>query len=173
MSIIEFVEKSLGRWRSLRSVHHLAFSHLEEVNSEIEIISLDKNDPQVISLCQDNNIDPNLAQTPFKMSWEGESDWDEKEELKGSTILVPIPDHDNPLQGRLLRDQGYAETMPAVAKYTIQEDGTFVLITQYDRASAEEKIWFVNPQLRFRVSTIKTSSGKGATTASFSSEIKI
>ncbi len=42
--------------------------------------------------------------------------------------------------------------MPAVAKYTIQEDGTFVLITQYNRASAEEKIWFVNPQLRFRVS---------------------
>ena len=154
MSITEFVAQSLGRWRSLRSVHHLAFSHLEEVNSEIEIIGLNTSDIEVIQLCKEHNIDPSLAQSPFKMTWEGESDWDEQEELKGSTILVPISNdkHDN--QGRLLRDKGYAETMPAIAEYDIQEDGTFVLITKYDRASAEEKIWFANPKLRFRVSMI-------------------
>ena len=173
MSISEFVEQSLGSWRSLRSVHHLAFSHLEEVNSEIEIIGLSTDDTEVINLCKEHNIDPSLARSPFKMTWEGESDWDEQEELKGSTILVPIPNDDNDNKGRLLRDQGYAETMPAIAEYEIQADGTFVLITKYDRASAEEKIWFANPKLRFRVSMIKTSGGKGVTTASFSSEIRI
>ena len=173
MSISEFVRQSLGNWRSLRSVHHLAFSHLEEVNSEIEIVGLNTDDKEVISLCQQYEIDPKLAQSPFKMSWEGESDWDEKEELKGSTVLVPIPDEGNDNQGRLLRDQGYAETIPAVARYNILPDGTFVLITEYDRACAEEKIWFANPKLRFRVSMIKTSDGKGVTTASFSSEIKV
>ena len=173
MTITKFVEQSLGNWRSLRSVHHLAFSHLEEVNSEIEIIPLNLSDPDVISLCQEHNIDPQLAQSPFKMSWQGESDWDENEELKGSTVLVPIPDTDNPCKGRLLRDQGYAETVTAIAHYEIQPDGTFVLITKYDRASAEEKIWFINPNLRFRVSMIKTSEGKGVTTASFSSELRV
>ena len=26
------------------------------------------------------------------MSWEGETDWDEEDVLKGQTILVPVPD---------------------------------------------------------------------------------
>lgn len=172
MKIKEFVAQSIGNWRSQRSVHHLAFSHLEEVKSEIEIIALQKDDLDVINLCREHNIDPQLIESPFRMTWEGESDWDEQEELKGTTILVPIPDTDNPQKGRLLRDRGYAETMPAIANYEILEDGTFVLTTNYDRASAEEKIWFVNPKLRFRVSMIKTSDGKGVVTASFSSEIR-
>ncbi|MFM7859203.1 MAG: phycobiliprotein lyase, partial [Flammeovirgaceae bacterium] len=29
MGIQEFVEKSIGSWRSQRSAHHLAFSHFE------------------------------------------------------------------------------------------------------------------------------------------------
>ena len=62
--------------------------------------------------------------------------------------------------------------MTAIANYEIQEDGTFVLTTSYDRASAEEKIWFVNPNLRFRVAMIKTSNGKGVVNASFSTEIR-
>jgi phycoerythrin-associated linker protein len=172
MTISTFVQKSLGNWRSLRSVHHLAFSHLEEVRSEIEIIPLTVDDPLVISLCQEHNIDVALAESPFRMSWEGESDWDGQEELKGTTVLVPIPDPDNSHKGQLLRDRGYAETMPAIALYEIQEDGTFILTTNYDRASAEEKIWFVNPNLRFRVSMIKTADGKGVVTTSFSSEIR-
>ncbi len=172
MAIAEFVQKSLGNWRSHRSVHHLAFGHLEEVNSTIEIVTLNVDDPLVISLCKEHNIDPQLAQSPFRMSWEGESDWDEDEELKGTTVLVPIPDPQNPQQGKLLRDRGYAETMTAIAHYHLTEDGTFVLLTNYDRAAAEEKIWFVNPNLRFRISMIKTSDGKGVTTASFSSEIR-
>ncbi len=173
MTITEFVQQSLGTWRSLRSVHHMAFRYLEEVNSEIEIIPLNLDDPQVVNLCKEHNINPHLAQSPFQMSWEGESDWDENEELKGSTVLVPIPNQDNPNIGQLLRDRGYAETMTAIANYEIVADGTFILTTKYDRASAEEKIWFVNPNLRFRVSLIKTSDGKGVTTASFSSEIRL
>ncbi|MEL6855933.1 MAG: phycobiliprotein lyase, partial [Cyanobacteria bacterium J06607_13] len=75
--------------------------------------------------------------------------------------------------GQLLRDQGYAETIPAAGRYIIQTDGTFVLTTGYDRAAAEEKIWFATKNLRFRVSLIKTSTGKGVTTASLSSEVRL
>ena len=62
--------------------------------------------------------------------------------------------------------------MPTEGNYQISEDGTFILLTPYDRAMAEEKIWFATPNLRFRVSLIKTSDGTGVTTASFSSEIR-
>ncbi len=172
MDINEFVNRSLGRWRSQRSAHHLAFSHYEQVISTIDIVPLQLDDPAVIELCKTNNIDLQTAAHPFRMSWEGESDWDEEETIKGSTVLVPIPDRDNLKQGRLLRDQGYAETIASVGNYYFTEDDTFVLLTPYERAMAEEKIWFATPNLRFRVSLIKTSGGSGVTTASFSSEIR-
>ena len=172
MNIDEFVQLSLGEWRSQRSAHHLAFQHFEAVTSEIEIIGLDVEDSQVIELCKVNDIDPKLANSPFKMTWEGESDWDDDETMSGSTILVPIPEVNDLTRGKLLREQGYAETIPSIGEYEIKEDGTFILVTSYDRAAAEEKIWFATPNLRFRVSLIKTSSGKGVTTASFSSEIR-
>ncbi len=172
MDISQFVELSLGRWRSQRSAHHLAFRHFEEVTSIIDILPLSPRDEDVISLCKANEIDPPLIQSPFRMSWEGESDWDEQETLQGTTILVPVPDETNPASGRLLRDRGYAETIPSVGRYDITPDGTFILTTEYERAAAEEKIWFVSPNVRLRVSLIKTSDGKGVVTASFSSEIR-
>ncbi len=172
MDINEFVQLSLGSWRSQRSAHHLAFGHFEEITSNIEIEGLSIDDTPVIELCKSHQIAPQLATSPFKMSWSGESDWDEDETMSGSTILVPIPEGDNLTKGRLLREQGYAETIPSVGEYQIAEDGTFLLVTNYDRAAAEEKIWFATPNLRFRVSLIKTSSGSGVTTASFSSEIR-
>jgi phycoerythrin-associated linker protein len=173
MDITQFVAGSIGQWKSQRSAHHMIFGHFEAVRSEIEILALTPDNPAVIELCQAYDIDPRQAVSPFHMSWEGESDWDEAEVLKGSTVLVPIPDPNLPNQGLLLRDRGYAENMAAAAKYHITEDGVFVLITEYDRAAAEERIWFVNPNLRFRVSTIKTSDGNGVVTASFSSELRV
>jgi phycoerythrin-associated linker protein len=172
MDISEFVRLSLGRWRSQRSAHHLAFRHFEEVTSTIDIEPLNNTDAAVIDLCKLHQIEPELAFSPFRMSWEGESDWDEEETLAGSTVLVPIPHPDDSSRGRLLRETGYAETIPAIGNYSFSSDGTFILSTSYDRATAEEKIWFATPNLRFRVSLIKTSSGEGVTTASFSSEIR-
>ena len=172
MDIAQFVESSLGCWRSQRSVHHLAFGHFEEVTSTIEIAPLAETDTEVTALCESHQIDPQWATSPFRMSWEGESDWDEDESVQGTTVLVPIPDPHNPKLGKLLRDQGYAETIPAIGQYQLTPDGTFILVTEYDRAMAEEKIWFVNPNFRLRVSLIKTSAGSGVVTASFSSEIR-
>jgi phycoerythrin-associated linker protein len=172
MNIKEFVEGSIGHWRSQRSAHHLAFGHFEAVQSEIDITSLSIDAPEVIELCKANDVDPQTAVSPFRMSWEGQSDWEDSEAIKGNCVLIPIPDRDRPNCGKLIRELGYAEEMPAIGEYSFTDDGTFVLVTSYDRASAEEKIWFVNPNLRCRVSLIKTDTGTGVITASFSSEIR-
>ena len=173
MDIDTFVTRSLGQWRSQRSAHHLAFAHFEEIRSLINIELLEKDDPAVLALCEQQAVEVGAIASPFKMSWEGETDWDEKDVLKGQTILVPVPDSSQTNAGKLLRDQGYAETIPAAGEYVIQADGTFILTTSYDRAAAEEKIWFASDNLRFRVSLIKTSDGKGVTTASLSSEVRV
>ena len=172
MNIDEFVENSLGRWRSQRSGHNLAFQHFEEVLSLIDITPVAIDDTAVSELCKLSNIEPEKATSPFKMEWEGQSDWDEDETSKGSCILVPVPDGDAANTGQLLRSQGYAETIAAIGRYRITEENMFVLETTYDRASAEERIWFGTQNLRFRVSLIKTSDGRGILTASFASEIR-
>lgn len=173
MDIQEFVQQSIGQWRSQRSAHHLAFRHFEAIESTINIVALTCEDPLVIDLCKAYSVSPEQVVSPFQMSWEGYSDWDEGEEaLKGTSVLVPVPSQEQSNCGKLLRDQGYAETMAAAGDYRLMEDGTFVLTTSYDRAAAEEKIWFVNPNIRCRVSLIKTSAGSGVVTASFSSEIR-
>jgi phycoerythrin-associated linker protein len=171
MDIQEFVAQSIGCWKSQRSAHHLAFGHFEAITSVIDIVSLPIDDAAVVTLCKDYNTDLSQIVSPFRMTWEGETDWDEKP-TKGTCVLVPVPDPERPLHGKLLRDQGYAEEMAAVGYYHLTPDGTFVLITEYDRAAAEEKIWFVNPNVRCRVSLIKTSAGNGVVTASFASEIR-
>lgn len=176
MDIVQFVDQSMGRWQSQRTAHHLTFRHSEEVQSTIDIETVEREHPDVVSLCEVYGVAIADITTPFRMTWEGESDWDEDEDeqqiLAGTTILIPVPDKDDPRKGKLLRDQGYAETVAAAGEYHFTDDNTFVLTTSYDRAAAEEKIWFVNPNLRFRVSMIKTSSGTGVLTASFASEIR-
>lgn len=172
MDITEFVANSIGHWRSQRSAHHLAFGHFEAVQSEIDIVSLSVDDRAVIDLCKTYNVDPQRVVSPFRMSWEGQSDWEDSEVVKGTCVLVPVPDSNRPNCGQLLRDQGYAEEIAAIGDYTLTADDTFVLVTAYDRAAAEEKIWFVNPNVRCRVSLIKTSAGTGVVTASFASEIR-
>ena len=47
MDIEEFVERSIGCWRSQRSGHSLALSHFEEVRSTIDIVDLPKTDHEV------------------------------------------------------------------------------------------------------------------------------
>jgi phycoerythrin-associated linker protein len=172
MDITEFIAQSVGQWRSQRSAHHLAFSYFEAVQSEIDITALSPTDPDVLALCQQYEVNSQAIAAPFRMTWKGESDWEESEVLEGTTILVPVPDPQLPQRGKLLRDQGYAETIAAAGNYHFTEEGMFVLITPYERAAAEERIWFATPNLRFRVSLIKTSSGTGVVTASFASEIR-
>lgn len=174
MNISQFVEQSIGRWRSQRSAHHLAFQHFEAVLSVIDIVMLERNDVRVVELCKQHGVEPELAVSPFYMQWEGESDWDEAAPpVKGETILVPVLESADGRRGQLLRSQGYAEEMAAIGQFWFTDDDVFVLETPYDRAAAEERIWFVNPKLRMRVSMIKTSGGSGVVTASFASEIQV
>jgi hypothetical protein len=52
------------------------------------------------------------------MAWEGTSDWDEKEVLKGSSVLVVLKD--GPNHGRLLRSVGYTDAVPAAGTWEMQ-----------------------------------------------------
>lgn len=160
----------MGEWRSQRSSHNLAWTQFEAVTSEIQILGLTSQDEEVKALCEQNKVQGSEVATALKMTWEGESDWNDDEVLAGEAVMAVVKDSER--TGRLLRSVGYAETIPAVGEWEMTDEGVFVLRTFYEAAAAEERIWFATPNLRMRVSQIRTSSGAGVVTASFSTEIR-
>ena len=173
MDLEQFVDRSQGTWRSMRSGHSLAFQQFEEVLSQISIERLSLDHADVQSLIKETPDFNGEAQAPFRMEWRAESDWepdDPGEVAAGSCILVPIPDDNQ--SGRLLRSVGYAEAEQALSHYSFLSDGTFVLLTRYGQSIAEERIWFVSEHVRCRSSVLRTSEGSGVLQTSFASEVR-
>lgn len=173
MDAMEFFELSAGKWRSQRTTHHLPFRRAEAGESEIEVATLKPDDPQVIEICELHEVDPNLAAGGAWVSWHGTMAWDKSEEENhtGSSVMVIVPDPDNPRQGRLLRERGYAEIVPVAGRYLMDDEDALILLTEYETMSSEERFSFVSPDLRMRTSTVKRFGG--FSTASLCVEARI
>ena len=115
-------------------------------------------------------IAPNTASCGARVIWNGTMEWDE-EKHEGSTVLATVPNADNPDEGKLLREMGYAEKAPVAGSYKIGDDGALTLITEYETMWSEERLWFASPNLRMRVSVLKRFGGFSM--ASFTSEIRM
>ncbi len=168
MDIQEFFELSAGKWFSHRTSHHLAFKQSEDGKSDITVEILLPDNPEVVKLCEQYEIDPALAQCGARVIWNGTMEWDQ-EKHTGSTGLVPVADPDNPHSGKLLREMGYAEKTPVAGRYIMGSDQALTLVTEYETMSSEERLWFSSPNLRLRVSILKRFGGLSM--ASFTSEI--
>ena len=173
MLIEQFVLRSEGEWKSMRSGHSLAFQQFEEIISTIKIKILEKTDPQVIDLAKSSGIAREKLVTPFLISWESESNWDNGNEdglSNGSTILIPIPKSEK--EGIIIRSLGYSEKIKATSKYNFLEDGTIVFLTNYTKTSAQERIWFISDNVRCRSSVLLSNNSSGILQTSYTSEIK-
>jgi hypothetical protein len=170
MDVQEFFQLSAGKWFSQRTSHHLAFKQTESGKSDIVIENVAPNDPEVIQLCEQYEVDPKLALSAARVTWNGTMEWDE-EKHSGSTVMVPIADPDKPNEGKLLRSVGYAEKAPVAGRYIMGSDNAFTLITEYETMYSEERIWFASPNLRLRTSTLKRFGGFSM--ATFCSEIRL
>jgi hypothetical protein len=162
---MEFFRHSAGKWRSQRATHHLAFRRAETGGSEIYVESLSADNPKIIEICQLHQVDPATSVGGAFVSWDGSMAWDKEDEShEGTTIFALIPDADNPQQGMLLRDRGYAETAPVAGRYLMDEDDALVLTTEYETMSSIERFWFASPNLRLRTSTVLWFGGANKTT---------
>lgn len=173
MDAMEFFEISAGKWRSQRTTHHLPFRRAEMGESEIEVATLPATHPQVVEICQLHEVDPSLAVGGAIVSWQGTMDWDRNDEEyhSGSTVMVVVPDADNPRQGKLLRERGYAEIVPVAGRYLMDDEDGMILITEYETMSSEERFSFPSQDLRMRTSTVKRFGG--FSTASFCVETRM
>jgi hypothetical protein len=168
---VEFFQRSAGQWRSQRTTHHLAFRRSEIGNSEIYVESLPADNPKVIEICEMHDYDPALSVGGAFVSWNGSMAWDkENENHEGTTIFALIPDAENPQEGLLLRERGYAEIVPIAGRYRIDAEDALVLITEYETMSTIERFWFPNPNVRLRMSTVQRFGGFN--TATFCTELR-
>lgn len=158
---VEFFRMSAGRWRSQRTTHHLAFRRAEVGGSDITVEALEASRPEIISVCQLHEIDPALAAGGCLVKWHGSMAWDREndENHEGQTVFALVPDEGAPHQGRLLRDRGYAEIVPVVGRYCMDDDGGLELITDYESMSSIERFWFAGEGMRLRTSVVKRFGG--------------
>lgn len=171
MDAMEFFQRSAGEWRSQRTTHHLPFRRAETGGSAIQVETLAADHPKVIELCQMHEVEPSLTVGGAHVAWNGEMEWDKEDENhQGTTVFAIVPDADNPRKGRLLRERGYAEIVPVVGRYEIDDEDAMVLVTEYETMSIVERFWFANRDLRIRASTVKRFGG--LSTATFCAEIR-
>ena len=176
MTIEQFIAQSVGKWRSMRSGHSLAFQQFEDVLSEVRISYIEKDDSAVqdlLSTATSNQGQNSDIVTPFRMDWSAESDWEPEDSSQissGSCLIIPLKKND--YSGILIRSVGYAESELAESAYQFLDDGTFLLSTYYEQSIAEERIWFVSDNGRCRSSVLKTSAGSGVLQTSFASEVR-
>ncbi|PAX55882.1 phycobiliprotein lyase [Brunnivagina elsteri] len=173
MDAMEFFQNSAGRWKSSRVTHHLAFKRSEPGESEIVVETLTADDPEIIELCQMHEVDPSLSVGGSRVRWLGTMAWDKEgeENHEGQTVFAIVPDVDNPRQGRLLRERGYAEIMPVIGRFHLDEEEGLVLTTDYETMSSTERFWFSGSNMRMRTSTVKRFGG--FSTASYCVESRI
>jgi hypothetical protein len=164
MDVIEFFELSAGKWFSQRTVHNLNSGELQAGKSDLKIEILTATEPEVVKLCQQHSIDPSsTGLTSVRVSWDGSPDRTQQKQI-GSTILAVLPNRDNPNEGQVLQDKGNS-------RYVMGSDDVLTLITESETIHAEERLWYLIPNLRLRTSVVKQVNGTEQ--ASFCSEIRM
>ena len=172
MDAMEFFVSSAGEWRSQRSTHHLAFRQAEIGDSNIQVTALGADDERVAQICQMHSVDPSRAAGGAFVTWHGTMAWDKDDENhKGSTVFAIVPDPENPRQGLMLRERGYAETAPVAGRFEMDDEDALLLITEYETMSSIERFWFATPNVRMRTSAVKRFGG--FSTSTFCTEVRV
>ena len=157
-SMMAFFRKSEGTWFSQRTVHRFDSAADESGESNLIISVLTKDDPRVLEICEAQNTDPALVSGGASFQWQG--NLSEKEpDPNYEAILVDIPNPENPMQGKFLRNKGYVEGIPVVGVYDFTPDGVMTIDTEYERNQGRERAWFVTDDFRVRVSTVQIMNG--------------
>ncbi len=166
-SIVEFLEKCVGKWFSQRTGHNLTDRKSVLGKGDLWMEALAADAPEAIALCQTYGVDPQSIAAGLKMRWEAITASPKKE--LGSSVLVALtPDAAG--AGALLATPA-AKQNPQPGQYNFGSDGALWLTLPIAGGSIEERIWFASDNLRFRSST--TTRSDGPNFASFCSEIRM
>ncbi len=153
-TINQFIDKSIGEWKSIRSTHTLAFQEFENSTSKIYITQLKPKNKKVIEIFKNYNLSLNLETIAISIKWQAISDWGDDDMSDGDeTILIFLPKDEN--SGIVLRNKGYTESFISSSNYFVDEKNNLNIKTFYKSTFSEERISFLSTHIRSRFSTIR------------------
>ena len=169
--INQFIDKSIGEWKSIRSTHTLAFQEFENSTSMIYIDYINPRNKKVVEIFRNYKLSLNLESIAISINWQAISDWDNDHITEGDeTILIFLPKNEN--SGIVLRNKGYTESVISSSNYFVDEQNNLHLKTVYKSTMSEEKISFVSTHIRSRFSTIRNLENNSVIQTSHTSEIR-
>ncbi|MCR8539609.1 MAG: phycobiliprotein lyase [Prochlorococcus marinus CUG1439] len=170
-TIDQFIDQSIGEWKSIRSTHTLAFQEFENSTSKIYIRNINSKNKKVIEIFKNNKLSLNLENTAISIKWQAISDWEEDDMSEGDeTILIFLPKDEN--SGIVLRNKGYTESFITSSNYFVDEQNNLHIKTIYKSKVSEERISFLSTHIRSRFSTIRNLDNNSLIQTSHTSEIR-
>ena len=171
ITINQFIRKSLGEWKSIRSSHSLAFQEIENSTSKIVIKELEINNKDVGGLLEKYKLSYKTSIIAISISWQTISDWEiDKKNEPDKTILLFLPKDKN--KGVVLRNKGYTESVIISSEYWIDDNNNLYIKTVYSSTISEERISFLSTHVRSRYSVIRNQENNAVIQTSHTSEIR-
>ncbi len=169
--INQFIDKSIGEWKSIRSTHTLAFQEFENSTSKINIKHINKKNKKVVEIFKSYKLSLNLESIAISINWQATSDWDNDDISEGDeTILIFLPKDEN--SGIVLRNKGYTETFISSSNYFVDEQNSLHIKNIHKSTVSEERISFLSTHVRSRFSTIRNLENNSVIQTSHTSEIR-
>ena len=118
--INQFIAKSIGEWKSIRSSHTLAFQEFENSTSKIYIKHINKKNKKVVEIFKNYKFSLNLESIAISINWQATSDWEDDYMREGDEIImIFLPKDEN--SGIVLRNKGYTESFISSSNYSVDE----------------------------------------------------
>jgi len=169
--INQFIDKSIGEWKSIRSTHTLAFQEFENSTSKIYIKHVNKKNKKVVEIFKNCKFSLKLESIAISINWQAISDWDNDDISEGDeTILIFLPKDES--SGIILRNKGYTESFISSSNYFVDEQNNLHIKNIYKSTVAEERISFLSTHVRSRFSTIRNLENNSVIQTSHTSEIR-
>ena len=170
-TINQFINKSIGEWKSIRSTHTLAFQEFENSISKIYIKHINLRNKKVVKIFKNHKLSLNPESISISIKWQAISDWDDDDmSEEDETILIFLPKDKN--SGNVLRNKGYTESFISSSNYFVDEQNNLHIKTIYKSTVSEERISFLSTHIRSRFSTIRNQETKSVIQTSHTSEIR-
>jgi hypothetical protein len=166
MEIVNFFESLAGKWFSQRTTHYLASQSSQAGQSNLLIEFLAHTDPALAELCSQLGQDPSQIACGLRINQDSRMEG-ESQSTQSSTLMVAM--HPDPV-GKGVLMQAVPRQPAAQGEYGLDND-VLSILTRTDGGLVEERLWFVNPNLRMRTSVFKAD--EEVQMASFCSEIRM
>ncbi len=170
MEIVNFFEKLAGRWFSQRTTHALSTQQSKAGKSDLEVEFLPPDTAEVQQLCQQNSAEAPLCGLRIQQSSTIEGDTTPKTMTTLLVLLTPQSNAENSVHSGTLLSSNTPAPTTRPSTYTLQDE-VLTIVSDSAEARSEERLWFINDNLRMRTGLVKLSSGLRI--ASFCSEIRM